>query len=92
MLLENEPACNRCGLCCYLRNPKTKEVKKCRNLIKLKSGKTLCRIYPTRLGKNMGKGKLGDMTFKCSLRENQHINYPDCRYNKKEWKWYDERV
>jgi hypothetical protein len=56
----------------------TKE--KCKHLVTLKNGKTLCRIYKTRLGTMTSK------TNRCSMRETFPFNIPGCSYNRKEWK------
>lgn len=75
---EEEPVCKRCGLCCYLRTKNS--VRKCRYLIFLSSGKTVCRIYKTRLGKKIGS--VDGQNFVCKLRKNVHLNYEGCPYNK----------
>jgi len=70
-------ACKRCGQCCYLQDKEGKPgLKKCRYLIILKSGLTLCRVYNQRLGKDIGHGN------KCTYRENLRVGFKDCPYNK----------
>ncbi len=62
-----------CGKCChYIIDGK---IFKCKNLIKLSNGKTLCRIYNNRLGYKIAPG------FKCGLRENFKMNFVGCPYN-----------
>lgn len=78
------PTCLRCGQCCYIKNKDDKITKKkCRFLVILKSGKTLCRIYNNRLGTMITKENV------CILRENDKRNYPGCPYNKKEYEVKD---
>lgn len=72
--------CKRCGRCCRLIiNGVLREDVKCPHLVILKSGKTLCRVYKTRLGR-----KLNSET-ECYLRKDIPLNYPDCPFNKSEW-------
>jgi hypothetical protein len=60
--------CQRCGKCCVLPSGKD-----CRWLVRMNSGKTLCRIYRSRLGKDIGEGCvcLDD-------RNREGWNYNDC--------------
>ena len=78
--------CKRCGICCKIPGI----LKDCKHLIRLKSGKTLCRVYNSRLGKKIGKmehdGKVIDVV--CMMRECVKQNYSGCPFNKEE---YDER-
>lgn len=63
--------CNRCGACC----------KNCRQLMRLKNGKTFCRIYPNRLGYEVAKGVY------CTYRALQYDadgkieQFKDCPFN-----------
>ena len=72
--IVKEPVCNHCGKCCYWNG------QKCKNLVLLKSGKTLCRIYYNRLGSKTGTGDAI-----CVNRIDSHKNYPGCPYNREEW-------
>lgn len=84
-MVKDKPKCNRSGLCCII--PFTG--KDCKYLIRLKSGKTLCRIYKNRLGKVIDKRLVdGKMIFtKCVLRSVVKQNYGVCEFNREE---YDE--
>lgn len=78
----SEPVCTRCGRCChYMKNGK---LTKCRFLIRLPSGKTLCRIYKKRVGTILGINDDGNKVM-CVPREALAENYPNCPYNKDEW-------
>jgi len=68
--------CKRCGNCCHHVNDEGKVVK-CKHLVKLANGKTLCRIYKKRLG------AFCDDEHKrfCVLRENSQYNYEGCVFN-----------
>lgn len=67
--------CNRCGQCCYLlRNELPSDIP-CKYLIKLKSGKTLCRIYRNRFEKKIDGENL------CMPRKILQYDYEDCPYN-----------
>lgn len=74
--------CNRCGTCCKLIIKKDgKEIqskKDCNFLIRLKSGRTLCRIYRNRLGKSIGTKEFPNH---CVLRENSAYDFIGCPYN-----------
>lgn len=71
--MTNEPTCLMCGSCCfYLHKGR---VVKCGNLIKLKEGKTRCKIYPYRLGKPIGN------KMKCGFRKDSLYNFENCPYN-----------
>ena len=70
-----EGVCSNCGVCCII--PTTG--KYCKHLIRLKSGRTLCRVYKTRLGR-----KIGENVY-CMMREDVHINFVGCTMNRKEW-------
>ncbi len=65
--------CTRCGRCCYLMID-GKPVK-CKHLVKLKSGTTLCRIYKKRIGEVIGQG------FKCGYIEASPYDYKECPFN-----------
>ena len=66
--------CVRCGKCCWIPD-KGGKLKPCKFLIKLKSGKTLCRIYNMRLGR-----KLND-EFVCGTVETRRYDYEGCPFN-----------
>ena len=69
-------ACNRCGKCCRLIINGRITDKKCKHLVTLKSGNTLCRIFKKRIGTI-----LNDETV-CNYREQLDANYPGCPFNK----------
>lgn len=74
-------SCNRCGQCCYYycegkRLP-------CKHLVKLRSGRTLCRIYRTRKGVTVYKTP--KVKVICIDRVQVPLNFTDCPYNKPEW-------
>ena len=65
--------CLFCGKCCYyLENG---ILTKCKFLVKRKNGKTLCRVYSTRLGRPIG------VNHHCDLRVNSEFDYEGCPYN-----------
>lgn len=83
----SEPVCNRCGQCCYyMKNGKPT---KCRFLIKLPSGNTLCRIYKKRVGTIISINDDGNKVM-CVPRIIQIKKCPGCPYNKDEWKEKNE--
>lgn len=63
-----------CGLCCKLPNGKD-----CKHIVRLKNGKTLCRVYKTRLGRTLAPGVI------CGPREMDKNNYEGCPFNKPEY-------
>jgi len=71
--------CNRCGSCCHLYIDDKKI--KCKHLVYLKNGKTLCRIYnkKKRIGSIIAiyNGK----KYFCSSRERSTYDYKGCPYN-----------
>ena len=71
--------CVRCGLCCHhtRTNQKGEDYlgEPCKFLIKLKSGKTLCRVYRNRLDKEIEKG------YFCTLRKLTKYDYENCPLN-----------
>lgn len=69
--------CNRCGKCCYIYDDKGKH--KCKHLVILSNGKTLCRIYNKRLGQLTGYGDA-----RCFEREVVRKNYSNCPFNKED--------
>lgn len=73
MLLEEQPICRRCGFCCHI--VVDGKIIKCKNLIKLSNGKTICRIYNHRLG-----FKVYD-SYRCGMRADCKQNFKDCPYN-----------
>lgn len=58
---------------------------RCKHLVILPSKKTLCRIWnkPDRIGTDIGHGN------RCTLRENHHVNYLGCEYNRDDWQMVD---
>lgn len=65
--------CLQCGKCCY-KLVKGK-LEKCKFLIKLKEGKTICRIYNNRLGTETGHKSV------CIERKDSPFNYKNCPFN-----------
>jgi hypothetical protein len=63
----------KCARCCVI---KTEEgYTPCKYL----TDKKMCSVYDTRLNRDLGYG------HRCSLREDAHVNYPDCAYNHEDW-------
>ena len=56
--------CERCGSCCWLGKDRSH---KCKFLVLLKNGKTLCRIYKTRLGTYLGN--FDGLEWYCATKE-----------------------
>ena len=81
---EEHIVCNRCGQCCYFMVDGKK--KKCKHLVLLKNGKSLCRIYSKRLGKVLYSRVKGEERIQsvCMMREEVYYNYPNCPFNKEE--------
>ena len=73
-------ACLLCGQCCHFIIDG--KLHKCKYLATLKSGKTLCRVYKTRLNRILFKTK--DKIIRCQLRSSVSQNYPGCPYNTEE--------
>lgn len=69
----NEPTCLRCGRCCQY--PKDGRLVDCKYLVRLKKGKTLCRIYRNRLKTPTTEG------FVCGYRKDSLYDYEGCPYN-----------
>lgn len=68
--------CLRCGKCCKIMDKKGKPIgKNCKHLVRLKSGKTLCRIFKKRLGQKIGYGNF------CIMKEKSKFNHPGCPFN-----------
>ena len=65
--------CLKCGKCCFIKESN----KYCKYLIRLKNGKTLCRIYNNRI-----KTKIHSNPDKyCGMREWQTDIIDGCPYN-----------
>lgn len=79
----NEDKCLRCGQCCYYM--KNNKLNRCRFLVKLPSGKTLCRNYKSHVGTVLCINDDGN-TVMCVPRIMWKVNYPNCPYNKDDWK------
>ena len=78
MMLFVDPICLRCGACCFLVVDGVRSVP-CKHLVRLSSGKTLCRVYNQRIGLDLGCNNF------CSFRVDLHENFPDCPFNRPEW-------
>ena len=71
--------CNRCGKCCHFLDELGNK-RKCKHLVILSNGKTLCRIYSKRLNQLLYKTE--DLEIRCNNREDVQVNYKDCPFNK----------
>lgn len=69
--------CTRCGQCCHINGTR------CRFLVKTSSGKTLCRIYRSRVGTIIGK--TNGLNVICVNRKDLKLNFNGCPYNRPEW-------
>ena len=83
-MTENDnPVCKRCAICCHYFDVQG-VLKRCRYVVRLRGGKTLCRIYNRRLGtvigRTMREGKILDIM--CCKRDKVPYNYPGCPFNK----------
>lgn len=85
VIAGNQLGCLRCGRCCMLHSKNTNQTKKCRHLVVLSSGRTLCRIYnkKDRLGSFIGVID-GEKRY-CVHRSLVETNYKDCPFNRPEW-------
>jgi len=66
------------GQCCHYWH--RGRFNKCKHLVRLPSGKTLCRIYNKRLGTVLANRDDGTMIV-CSMRNQLPQNFKDCPYN-----------
>jgi hypothetical protein len=75
-----EPTCKRCGLCCYLHIGK--EFRKCKHLIYLRDGTTLCKVYHRReeMAKHGHFLMIGEGNA-CVLRKLSKYDYEGCPFN-----------
>lgn len=69
-----EPVCRRCGRCCHFEIAGV--TRKCRFLVVLESGRTICRIYRQREGIEIYPGIF------CIKRSQDPRIFPGCPYNK----------
>ena len=77
--------CNRCGKCChYMLNG---ELKRCKYLVNLKNGTTICRVYGSRLGKVIDENKKTKQKIICIERQNSYVDYEDCPFNRGRFAW-----
>ena len=67
--------CLLCGKCCHLIIDGKQSKIPCKHLVRLKSGKTLCRVYKTRLNRDIGHEN------RCYMRKDSPWNYPGCPFN-----------
>lgn len=76
-MLVNSITCGRCGQCChYVLGGR---VRRCKHLVKLKTGKTLCRIYKRRMGKIIDT--FDGKSVVCIARSDSPYDFKDCPYN-----------
>ena len=80
--MGTEIVCQRLGKCCHYEYKGV--LKKCKYLVYLKGGKTLCRVYRNRIGKKIGDGNV------CTERTRVNKLYDGCPYNKVIIKWRQE--
>jgi hypothetical protein len=74
----NEDKCLGCAKCCHYYNGK--RWLKCKYLM----SNNKCKVYKFRLNMIIGQHIKGHR-LKCTMRENNKVNYPGCPYNKDEW-------
>lgn len=78
MRSQNLSGCLRCGKCChYLLDGK---LKKCKHLVRFRNGKTLCRVYNSRVGMTIDTDSKGRRIV-CILRSESPVDYPGCPFN-----------
>jgi len=88
----NNLGCIRCGKCCEYIMYKTNGepyLKRCKHLVRLKTGKTICRMYYKRKLLRTGHGikvdefMIGDerKDVFCLWRINGHFDYEGCPFN-----------
>ena len=69
-------SCIRCGLCCHkIIQDKIILSIRCKYLIKLSSGKFVCRVYRNRLDTDTGHNT------RCILRKDSYYDLPGCPLN-----------
>jgi len=56
-------------------------MKKCKHLVRLPGGKTLCRVYKKHLGTILDHDKKTGEKVVCIQRELSPIDYLDCPFN-----------
>lgn len=76
--MDEKVICLRCGQCCYFIIEGVTH--KCNHLVRLSNGKTLCRVYKTRLGRILFQSSEG--TTICKKRIEVKTYYPGCPYNR----------
>jgi uncharacterized cysteine cluster protein YcgN (CxxCxxCC family) len=67
--------CNRCGKCCTLWIDGKHTTIPCKHLIRLKNGKTLCRVFNKRINRDIGNNN------RCFNREDTNYLIEGCPYN-----------
>ena len=70
------------GRCCHYIG-ENGQVKKCKYLISLPSGKTLCRVYRNRFMVLIDKFNIDgtERIFRCIMRKDSPFDYEGCPYN-----------
>jgi hypothetical protein len=72
-----DPVCQRCGRCChYIKDGR---LKACKHLIRLPSGRTLCRVFAKRLTEVIDT--IGEKQVRCVMRKDSHFDYENCPFN-----------
>lgn len=74
-MTDKEIVCRLCGRCCFLEIDGKPSKIRCKHLVKISKDKSICRIYHTRLGQNIGHGN------RCIMREISKFEYPGCPFN-----------
>lgn len=70
--------CTRCGICCHFFDEK-KVLRKCKHLVKMGAGLTVCRIFKKRIGAVIyHKEKL---KLICIFRKDSKVDYENCPFN-----------
>lgn len=74
--------CTRCGKCCFYPAGKDRpgEWKRCKHLINDKNGKFLCRIYGSRLGKQIDT--IDGVAIVCVMYNSLEKEITGCPLNK----------
>lgn len=87
--METEANCMRCSCCCMMIIDNKQSDIPCKYLVKLSSGRSVCRIYKSRIGKKLGYDNV------CVYRKDMHYNFKhpvfgDCPYNQDSWKYIEK--
>lgn len=75
--MKKKKKCLRCGQCCFFLVDNV--VRRCRFLVSLPSGKTLCRVYNGRKGHTIYRGET--KTILCVECEELPFDFEGCPFN-----------